>query len=93
MPDKAATISEHKQHETDTGSPEVQIALLTERIKLQYRAEFFNIFNHLQWFGINTGISATNPGTAVTAATRGTSGQLTSTRDPRNIQMALKLFF
>jgi small subunit ribosomal protein S15 len=33
MPDKAATISEHRLHESDTGSPEVQIALLTERIK------------------------------------------------------------
>jgi small subunit ribosomal protein S15 len=33
MPDKAATISEHRQHESDTGSPEVQIALLTERIR------------------------------------------------------------
>jgi small subunit ribosomal protein S15 len=33
MPDKAATISEHKQHDADTGSPEVQIALLTERIR------------------------------------------------------------
>jgi len=32
MPDKAATISQHRLHETDTGSPEVQIALLTERI-------------------------------------------------------------
>jgi small subunit ribosomal protein S15 len=32
MPDPAATISEHRLHETDTGSPEVQIALLTERI-------------------------------------------------------------
>ena len=32
MPDKSATIAEHRLHETDTGSPEVQIALLTERI-------------------------------------------------------------
>ncbi len=32
MPDTAATISEHRVHETDTGSPEVQIALLTSRI-------------------------------------------------------------
>jgi len=33
MPDKPATIAEHRLHETDTGSPEVQIALLTERIR------------------------------------------------------------
>jgi Carboxypeptidase regulatory-like domain/TonB-dependent Receptor Plug Domain len=65
----------------------------TERIKLQYRAEFFNIFNSLQWFGVNTGISATNPDSPVTAATRGTSGQLTTTRDSRKIQMALKFYF
>ena len=32
MPDPAATIQEHRLHESDTGSPEVQIALLTERI-------------------------------------------------------------
>ncbi len=32
MPEKSATIAEHRLHETDTGSPEVQIALLTERI-------------------------------------------------------------
>jgi small subunit ribosomal protein S15 len=32
MPDKAATIDKHRLHETDTGSPEVQVALLTERI-------------------------------------------------------------
>jgi len=33
MPDKAATISEHRRKDSDTGSPEVQIALLTERIR------------------------------------------------------------
>ena len=32
MPDKAATIDKHRLHGTDTGSPEVQVALLTERI-------------------------------------------------------------
>jgi len=32
LPDKAATIAEHQVHEGDTGSPEVQIALLTDRI-------------------------------------------------------------
>lgn len=32
MPDKQSTISNHKLHDSDTGSPEVQIALLTDRI-------------------------------------------------------------
>ena len=32
MPDKSATITEHRLHDSDTGSPEVQIALLTGRI-------------------------------------------------------------
>lgn len=29
---KKETIAQHRTHETDTGSPEVQIALLSERI-------------------------------------------------------------
>jgi small subunit ribosomal protein S15 len=33
MPDKVATISDNKLHDSDTGSAEVQIALLTERIR------------------------------------------------------------
>jgi small subunit ribosomal protein S15 len=32
MSDTATTISEHRLHETDTGSTEVQVALLTGRI-------------------------------------------------------------
>jgi len=32
MPEKSATIAEYRLHDTDTGSSEVQIALLTERI-------------------------------------------------------------
>lgn len=30
--EKQAIIDKHRTHETDTGSPEVQIAILTERI-------------------------------------------------------------
>jgi small subunit ribosomal protein S15 len=33
MPDKAAIITENRLHESDTGSPEVQVAILTARIK------------------------------------------------------------
>jgi small subunit ribosomal protein S15 len=29
---KLEVLTDHRQHETDTGSPEVQVALLTERI-------------------------------------------------------------
>ncbi|MEP7003169.1 MAG: 30S ribosomal protein S15, partial [Chloroflexota bacterium] len=32
-PEKSEVIKANRQHEKDTGSPEVQIALLTERIK------------------------------------------------------------
>ncbi|HKJ37969.1 MAG TPA: 30S ribosomal protein S15 [Anaerolineales bacterium] len=30
---KSKVIAEHHRHETDTGSPEVQVAILTNRIK------------------------------------------------------------
>ncbi|MFA5565774.1 MAG: 30S ribosomal protein S15 [Acidimicrobiia bacterium] len=32
MPNKSETIANHRLHDTDTGSPEVQIAILTDRI-------------------------------------------------------------
>ena len=32
MPDKSSTISDYRVHDTDTGSPEVQVAILSERI-------------------------------------------------------------
>ncbi len=32
MSDKQSTIAEYRLHETDTGSPEVQVAILSERI-------------------------------------------------------------
>jgi small subunit ribosomal protein S15 len=40
--DKKAVVEQFKKHETDTGSPEVQVALLTSRIK--YLSEHFQKF-------------------------------------------------
>jgi Carboxypeptidase regulatory-like domain/TonB-dependent Receptor Plug Domain len=72
-----------------------KIFKFTERVNLQYRAEFFNIFNNTQWFGFTNAVSAINvgPGVPVTDLTRGQTGIINQARDPRNIQMALKLTF
>ena len=54
---------------------------LGERFKIQYRAEFFNFFNHPL---------LNNPDTTVTDSN---FGRITAARDPRIMQMALKLIF
>jgi hypothetical protein len=54
---------------------------MTERIILEFRAEFFNVFNHSN-FG--------SPGTNLGA---GTFGQVTSMKDPRIGELVLKLRF
>lgn len=69
---------------------EVQFA---ERYRAQFRLETFNTFNNVMFWGVSSGISVPNPNTPVTQATRGTTGQVTSTRDPRNVQLALKFYF
>ncbi|MCF8109683.1 MAG: 30S ribosomal protein S15 [Desulfohalobiaceae bacterium] len=42
--EKKSVIEKFKQHENDTGSPEVQVALLTNRI--QYLTEHFKQHKH-----------------------------------------------
>jgi hypothetical protein len=60
-----------------------KVTKITERQSLQFRAEFFNAFNHPQF---------NNPGTAT--STPATYGIITSTSvAPRLIQMALKYSF
>lgn len=66
---------------------------VAERMNLQFRFETFNTFNHTQWSTVNTSVGLPNPNSAVTAATRGTFGQVTDTRDPRNLQFGLKFLF
>jgi hypothetical protein len=54
---------------------------ITESVNLQFRAEFFNIFNHANFNGINTTFGS------------GAFGRVTSARDPRIVQLGLKLGF
>lgn len=59
---------------------------LTERIKMEFRAEFFNVFNHAQFIGVQGDIS----GFANSGAT---FGSVLRVRDPRLIQFAVKFIF
>ena len=64
-----------------------------ERISTQLRMETFNVFNHTQFSGVNTTVSASGPGAPVTSATINGLGQVNSTRDPRTVQFGIKLYF
>jgi hypothetical protein len=55
---------------------------LSERIKLQFRAEFFNVFNHTQFNAVNGDISGTSG-----------FGDALSTQPSRIGQLSLKLLF
>jgi hypothetical protein len=63
---------------------------ITERTKLEFRAEFFNVFNHP-----NLQFAKSGPQNSINTTTFGTPefGFLTAARDPRQIQLALKLSF
>jgi hypothetical protein len=56
---------------------------ITERFKLQFRAEAFNVFNNVNFYGPNNYVSS-GPGVF---------GTITSARSPRIFQLALKLAF
>ena len=60
---------------------------LSERMNLQFRAEFFNIANHAQFSTVDGNISDGYPQDG------GTFGKAIRVRDPRIVQFALKLLF
>jgi len=58
---------------------------ITERFNLEFRSEFYNLFNRVQ-FGL--------PNTSVTTAANPTTGFITTQiNQPRLIQLALRLLF
>jgi len=65
----------------------------TENMRIQLRFEAYNVFNHTQWGTINNGLSAPTPGTPFSGANAGASGQITSARDPRILQLGGKFYF
>ena len=60
---------------------------LSERGKLQFRAEFFNLVNHAQFSKVDGNISDGDP------ADGGSFGKVLRAHDPRLIQFGLKLLF
>ncbi len=53
---------------------------IRERFRLQFRTDFINAFNHVQFNAPNMGLGST-------------MGQITGAQPPRNIQLAMKLYY
>lgn len=67
---------------------------LYERLKLQIRAEAFNVFNHSNLSGPSTGLPSANTATGVFNFAGSSFGQtLTRSGDPRALQLAAKINF
>lgn len=68
---------------------------ITERYKLQFRAEAYNVFNHFNLYlvGTNTDVSATRFATAVRGVRADNNAYSSVSIDNRNLQLALKLIF
>jgi hypothetical protein len=63
---------------------------LVERVKLQFRAEFFNLLNQVNFGSSNTTGGANDPDNTVTSST---FGRLRTAGAAREIQLALKLIW
>jgi hypothetical protein len=66
-----------------------------ERVGFQFRAEFFNLLNHANFVGFNTGLSFVGNSTDPLFGqnTNGAFGTLNATQRPREIQFGLKMTF
>jgi hypothetical protein len=69
-------------HISNTDFAVLKTITLSETSRIDFRAEFFNVFNHTQFFNPD---GNTSDGSQF--------GQVTQARDPRLVQFALKYFF
>lgn len=68
--------------------------IFNENTRVQLRFEGYNVFNHTQWGNVNNGLSASGPaGTTYGGANAGSSGQINSVRDPRQLQLGGKFYW
>lgn len=65
---------------------------ITESIKAVFRAEFFNLFNNAQIWGVNTGFSGDNPGSPISSSNNN-FGQPNAWREARIIQLGARFSF
>jgi hypothetical protein len=65
---------------------------ITEAMKVAFRCEVFNLFNHPQVWGLNTGFSADNPGGSISSSNKN-FGQPNAFREARILQLALRFSF
>ena len=66
---------------------------VTERIRVQFRAEFFNLLNNVNFTVPGLGSGNPNESAAGTKVGTGSFGKLTVAADPRILQFGLKLVF
>jgi hypothetical protein len=59
----------------------LKVTNVTQRVGVQFRAEFFNLFNNVNFNAPNSNVSSAQ------------FGRITSALDPRIIQFGLKLLF
>lgn len=65
---------------------------IRESMKVAFRCEVFNLFNHPQIWGLNTGFSGDNPGSLISSTDKN-FGQPSSWREARILQLALRFSF
>jgi len=66
----------------------------SDKLRMQFRADFINAFNHTQLDPVNIQNVCSVPVAATScAASTGSFGQITNTRSPREVQLGLKFYW